>query len=199
MRIHKPGSPGFGTWPATKWPWFGELAGRGYLGAAVHRSKNPLMTVGVARLLNPICRAEIKRMRAADPCWGRLLDHLDAAGPSSIRRPAHRARAEAAGAEVAANPVGAVRRDRLAHAAGALRRGTPPFERVGALDQAYPSTGDADADPGRALKDLIAAAVHAAVLAPGPELRRWFSWQWYWTDTRRLPCPRGTCAKSGES
>jgi hypothetical protein len=24
--------------------------------------------------------------------------------------------------------------------------------------------------------------VRAAVVAPEPELRRWFSWQWYWTD-----------------
>ena len=34
-----------------------------------------------------------------------------------------------------------------------------------------------------ALTDLIAAAVRAAVLAPETELRRWFSWQWYWTDS----------------
>src|SRR5689334_25340008 len=25
---YRPGRPGFATWPATKWPWFGELAGR---------------------------------------------------------------------------------------------------------------------------------------------------------------------------
>jgi len=37
---YQPGSPGFATWPVTKWPWFGELAGRGYLVAAVHRGKN---------------------------------------------------------------------------------------------------------------------------------------------------------------
>ena len=36
---YKPGSPGFAAWPATKWPWFGELAGRGYLVAAVHRER----------------------------------------------------------------------------------------------------------------------------------------------------------------
>ena len=23
---YKPGTPGFGDWPRTKWPWFGELA-----------------------------------------------------------------------------------------------------------------------------------------------------------------------------
>ncbi len=81
---YKPGSPGFATWPATKWPWFGELAGRGYLLTAVHRGKNLLVTGEVARLLDPICRAEIERMRGADAGWRRLLDHLAAAGPSSI-------------------------------------------------------------------------------------------------------------------
>ena len=34
-----------------------------------------------------------------------------------------------------------------------------------------------------ALRDLIAAAVRAAVLAPETELRRWFSWPWYWADS----------------
>jgi hypothetical protein len=61
---YKPGSPGFATWPATKWPWFGERAERGYLVTAVHRGKNLLVSGEVARLLDPICRAEIERMRA---------------------------------------------------------------------------------------------------------------------------------------
>jgi hypothetical protein len=78
------GSPGFATWPATKWPWFGELGEHGYLIAAVHRGKNLLMTGEVAGLLDPICRAELTRMRAADPGWRRLLDHLADAGPASI-------------------------------------------------------------------------------------------------------------------
>ncbi len=50
-------------------------------------------------------------------------------------------------------------------------------------DQAYPGTRETDVGPGRALKDLVAAGVRAAVVAPETELRRWFSWQWYWTDT----------------
>ena len=41
------------------------------------------MTGEVAGLLDPICRAEITRIRAADPGWRRLLDDL-AAGPASI-------------------------------------------------------------------------------------------------------------------
>src|SRR6476661_7847263 len=81
---YQPGRPGFATWPATKWPWFGELADRGHLIAAVHRGKSLLISSVVARLLDPICRAELTRMRAADRGWGRLLDHLAAAGPSSI-------------------------------------------------------------------------------------------------------------------
>ena len=52
-------------------------------------------------------------------------------------------------------------------------------------DQAYPESAAADpqADLQDALKELIAAAVRAAVVAPERELRRWFSWQWYWTDS----------------
>jgi hypothetical protein len=127
---YKPGSPGFATWPATKWPWFGELAGRGYLVAAVHRGKNLLVTGEVAGLLDPICRAEIERMRAADRGWGRLLDHLAAAGPSSIED----LRTELGlKRKVAAGAAGAVRRDRLALAAVNRRGGTPAFERAGTL------------------------------------------------------------------
>jgi hypothetical protein len=50
----------------------------------VHRGKNLLVAPEVAALLDPICRAEITRMRSADPLWGRLLDHLAAAGPASV-------------------------------------------------------------------------------------------------------------------
>ena len=33
------------------------------------------------------------------------------------------------------------------------------------------------------LADLLVAGVRAAVVAPERELRRWFSWQWYWEDS----------------
>ena len=137
----------------------------------------------VARLLDPICRAEIERMRAADRGWGLLLDHLAAAGPSSI--------------EDLRTELGLKRRE--------LRSLRAPLERCGAIisrplqvtageghqhsselarwDQAYPGAGGTEADPSWALKDLVAAAVRASVVAPEPELRRWFSWQWYWTRT----------------
>ena len=53
-------------------------------------------------------------------------------------------------------------------------------------DQAFPASGagpSASTGPAEALADLLVAAVRAAVLAPEKELRRWFSWSWYWTPT----------------
>ena len=180
---YQPGSPGFGTWPATKWPWFGELAGRGYLATGVHRGKNLLVSGEVARLLDPVCRAEISRMRQADPGWRRLLDHLAAAGPSTtddlrielrLKRQelnALRAPLQRCGAIVSRSPQ--VTNGQESSSSSELAR----------WDQAYRGTVDADRDPGSALEDLIVAGVRAAVVASERELRRWFSWQWYWTGT----------------
>jgi len=179
---YKPGSPGFATWPATKWPWFGELAARGYLVAAVHRGKNLLVTGKVAGLLDPICRAEIKRMRAADPGWRRLLDHLAAAGPSSIedlRAELGLKRQELTSLRAPLERCGAIISRPLQVTAGQGHQHSSEMVR---WDQAYPGTGGPDADPSLALKDLLAAGVRASVVAPEPELRRWFSWPWYWTD-----------------
>jgi len=179
---YKPGSPGFAAWPVTKWPWFGELAGRGYPVTAVHRGKSLLVTPDIAAKLDPICRAEIARMRAADRGWARLLDHLTAAGPSStddlraeleLKRPelrALRAPLERCGAIVSRSP--AVIDDEHRQSSELAR-----------WDQVYPGTGDTDADPSRALGDLLVAGVRAAVVAPETELRRWFSWSWYWAGT----------------
>ncbi len=182
----KPGSPGFATWPATKWPWFGALAERGYLCVAVHRGKNLLVTPETAALLDPICRAEASRMRAADAGWRRLLDHLARAGPSSpedlrlelrLKRQelkALRAPLERCGALVA-RPVAMPASDGTGHAHSS---------ELSRWDQAY--QGDRDpppTDPGTALGDLVTAAVRAAVVVHEAEARRWFSWQWYWTDT----------------
>ena len=56
------------------------------------------------------------------------------------------------------------------------------FRSLARWDQACQGSGTGE-DPVAAFGDLIAAAVRAAVLAPETELRRWFSWQWYWTDS----------------
>jgi len=180
---YQPGSRGFASWPATKWPWFGELAERGYLVTAVHCGKNLIVTSAVARLLDPICRAEIERMRAADRGWARLLDHLAAAGPSSIddlRTELGLKRQELRSLRSPLERCGAVVSRSLEVTAG---QGHLHSSELARWDQVCPATGEAGADPARSLRDLVAAAVRAAVVAPEHELRRWFSWQWYWPDT----------------
>jgi hypothetical protein len=181
---YRPGGTGFATWPATKWPWFGELAERGYLCVAVHKGKNLLVSDETAALLDPICRAETDRMRAEDAGWRRLLDHLAAAGPADI--------------EDLRTELGLKRQE--------LKALRYPLERCGVIvarsaavtsgddhahsselflwDQAYAGpSGTPREDPVESFAALLAVAVGAAVVAPEPELRRWFSWQWYWTDT----------------
>ena len=76
---YAPGKPGFGQWPRTKYPWFGELGARGYATLAIHGGKSLLISPETARLLDPLCRAELAR-REDDP----LLRHLAEAGPSEL-------------------------------------------------------------------------------------------------------------------
>jgi hypothetical protein len=201
---YRPGGQGFASWPATKWPWFGELIGRGYLCVAVHRGKNLLISPATAALLDPICRAETDRMRATDPAWRRLLDHLAAAGPSVIddlrlelglkrqELKALRAPLERCGAIVARSitlPSGRGLASAGEPASGEAAAGSDSHTHASELarwDQAYAGAPSAvsstgPADPVSALGDLIVAAVGAAVVAPESEARRWFSWPWYWT------------------
>jgi hypothetical protein len=180
---YRPGRPGFATWPAHKWPWFGELAGRGYLVTSVHRGKNLLVSGEVAALLDPICRAEIERMRAFDDGWRRLLDHLATVGPSSMEDLRTELRLKRQELKALSSPLercGAIVSRSLEVTAGAGEQHASVLAR---WDQACPAGGSAGADPGPALKELVVAGVRAAVVAPEAEIRRWFSWQWYWSGT----------------
>jgi hypothetical protein len=179
---YRPGSPGFGAWPATKWPWFGELAERGHLIAAVHRGKNLLVTSAVADLLDPICRAELTRMRAADAGWRRLLDHLGEAGPAGIddlRMELRLNRQELNALRAPLERCGAVIAHSLQVTAG---EGHVHSSELIRWDQAFHAPGGSRTDPRQALASLVAAGTRAAVVAPENELRRWFSWRWYWTE-----------------
>jgi hypothetical protein len=181
---YKPGSGGFGDWPRTKWPWFGDLAERGYLVVAVHRGKNLLISDEVAGLLDPICRAEIERMRAVAPDWDRLLDHLTAAGPSSIddlRLELDLKPKELKGLRLPLERCGAIVARSLAVTAG---EGHAHSSVLARWDQVYSGRGDVDVhlQLHQALQELFLAGVRAAVVAPENELKRWFSWQWYWDD-----------------
>ncbi|HEY7430975.1 MAG TPA: hypothetical protein VH641_09595 [Streptosporangiaceae bacterium] len=179
---YQPGGRGFASWPATKWPWFGELGERGYLICAVHRSKNLLVSGQTADLLDPICRAELERMRAADPGWRRLLDHLAAVGPSQLddlRVELRLKRQELKALRAPLERCGAIVARSVEVTAGAGHEHTSELAR---WDQLRPGGAPAG-EPTRALADLLAAAVRAAVVAPERELRRWFSWPWYWPET----------------
>ena len=175
---YKPGAGGFGEWPATKWPWFGELADReGVYALKVHRGKHLLVTEEVARLLDPILRAEIERMRSASADWALLLDHLAGAGPSKLEdlqeelglRPkdlkATRLPLERCGAVVS-------RSYKVSSSDG----GHVHTSQLARWDQVYPKAVGGEVD----LKPLVVAGLRAAVVAEERELPRWFSWQWYW-------------------
>ena len=180
---YQPGSPGFATWPATKWPWFGKLADRGHLITAVHRGKSLLVSGAVARLVDPIPRGDHPHGHRR-PRLGRLLDHLAAAGPSSIedlRTELGLKRQELKALRAPLERCGAIVSRSLHVTAGQGHRHSSELAR---WDQAYRGSGGGTGeDPVAALGDLIAAAVRAAVLAPETELRRWFSWPWYWADS----------------
>ena len=164
---YAPSKPGFGQWPRTKYPWFGELGSRGYPVLAVHRGKSLLVGPEVARLLDPLCRGELERQ--ADDA---LLRHLAEAGPSEL---------EDVQLELGLAPK-------------ELKRMPVPLERCGAVvsrsvfyeepqrhtsllsrwDQLFPEPA-----AGGGLDELVVRAVGAAVLAPEAEVPRWFAW---WED-----------------
>ena len=164
---YKPGAGGFAEWPRTKWSWGFELAQRaGVCTPKIHRGKTLYLSEEAARLADPILRAEIERMEAADEGWALLLRHLGDAGPS----PAEDLRVEL---------------DLSPRELGSLRA---PLERCGAVvttpqglarwDQVYPEPAGGEPDLGA----LLVAGVRAAVVVPAREPKRWFSWAWRWED-----------------
>jgi hypothetical protein len=175
---YMPGSSGFGQWPATKWPWFGELADRrGVYALKVHRGKNVLVTQEVAGLLDPILRAEIERMRSeADDC-ALLLDHLAATGPSQIDDLQEELGLRSKSLKAIRSPL--ERCGALVSRSYAVTSSTGAHVHTSELarwDQVYPEPADGEVD----LKPLVAAGVRAAVVAPEREIPRWFTWSWYW-------------------
>src|SRR5436189_5140846 len=73
---YAPDKPGFGQWPRTKWSWSFVLAGRpGVYALKIHSGKTLYVSEETARILDPICRAEIRRMEE-NPDWALLLRHL---------------------------------------------------------------------------------------------------------------------------
>ena len=173
---YAPASSGFGQWPATKWPWFGQLGSRpGLHLVKAHNGKHLLVSDEIAALLDPICRSELERMAGADPDWALLLDHLAAAGPSEPEDLQRELGLKPKALKAIRYPLercGAVVSRSVVHAtAGGGHRQTSELAR---WDQVFP----AQPDNPDALEDLLVASVRAAVVAPERELPRWFSWRW---------------------
>jgi hypothetical protein len=177
---YAPGGKGFASWPATKYPWYFQLAEKPqFHELKVHNGKSILFTEQTLTLVDPICRSELARMEQEDE-WERLLTHLADAGPSTL---------DDLQTELGLKPK-------------ELKLLRSPLERCGALisrsirieladgghthtsellryDHAFP---DPPAEPG-GIEELVVAAVRAAVLATERELeRKWFSWRWLFRD-----------------
>jgi hypothetical protein len=172
---YAPASPGFGQWPATKFPWFGELGARGYAILAIHNGKSLLVTPGVAALMDPICRSELERMERADPGWARLLQHLADAGPSELEDLRTELQLKAKELKALRSPLercGAVVSRSLVY--------EDPHRHTSELARWDQVFQEASGDGG--LEAVVEAGVRAAVVAREDELPRWFSWRWYWDD-----------------
>jgi hypothetical protein len=173
---YAPSKPGFGQWPRTTWPWsFALLARPGVYAPKIHhRRKTLYVTEGTARILDPVCRAEVTRMHADDPEWARLLDHLANAGPST---------ADDLKTELSLKPrelkkvlyplelCGAV----VGRAVAADEQGRVEAFEYLRWDQLFPDPAPGDVE--RAIPELLVTAVRAAVVAPEREVPRWFPWR----------------------
>ncbi len=172
---YAPDKPGFGQWPRTKWGWSFALPRRPGIYALKihHRRKTLYVSEETARILDPICRAEIDRMGGADPDWALVLDHLAAAGPST---------SEDLKTELALKPHD-------------LKKILYPLELCGAVvSRAVEPREDGEVEGfeylrwdqlftgattnSEELDDLVVAAVRAAVVATEREVPRWFPWRW---------------------
>ena len=176
---YAPGSRGFGSWPATKYPWYFELAARPDVHELkVHKGKSILFTDETLAFVDPICRSELARMEQHDE-WAALLRHLADAGPSTLDdlqtelglKPKElkllRVPLELCGAVVSRSLRVELPEGGHTHTSELLR-----------YDQAYPEPLD-----GGGVDKLVAAGVRAAVVAPEREVPlKWFSWKWLFAN-----------------
>jgi hypothetical protein len=171
---YAPGKPGFGQWPRTKWGWSFALPRRPgvYELKIHHRRKSLYVSEETARVIDPICRAELERMHD-EPDWALVLDHLAAAGPST---------SDDLKTELGLKPKELKKILYPLELCGAVvTRAVEPDEQgqvegfeYARWDQVF--TEPAAADGG--IDELVARAVQAAVVAEEREVPRWFAWRW---------------------
>jgi hypothetical protein len=161
-------APGFGSWPKTKYGWSVTLPA---LATRLHRGKRLFLSDATARIADPLCRAELAAAETGEQGEeaARLVAHLAAGGPALF--------------EELKEELGLERRvrDRLERVGAVVSRSVmlqEPHSHTSELsrwDQAVAAAPAGHAE--RALVELLAAGVRAAVLVPAPEVRTWFSWR----------------------
>jgi hypothetical protein len=170
---YAPARPGFGQWPRTKWSWSFTLLQRPgvYALKVHHRRKTLYVGERVARIIDPIVRGEIERMRSADPRWTHVLDHLAATGPST---------GEDLKTELGLKPreLKAILYP-LELCGTILNRPIEPADDGTVEGYEYVRWDDVFPKPASSpggIEELLVAGVRAAVLATEHELPRWFAW-----------------------
>jgi hypothetical protein len=169
---YKPGSRGFGSWPRTKYVWSFELSARpGVYTVQVHRGKTLYISGGTAALLDPVCRAELARMEA-DARYAWLLRHLADAGPSEVGD--LRTELELSARELKALRATLERCGVIVSSGLVIERpeGHVHGAQLARWDQVFPEP----AQNGGGIEAVVVAGVRAAVVAPEPDVRKWFSW-----------------------
>ena len=171
---YAPGKPGFGQWPRTKWGWSFALARRPgvYALKVHHRRKTLYVSEETARLIDPIVRAEIDRMRENEG-WALVLDHLADAGAST---------SEDLRTELGLKPPELKRLLYPLELCGTvLVRALEPTEDGTVEGFEYVRWDHVFPEPARGaptLDELVVAGVHASVVATEREVPRWFAWRW---------------------
>jgi len=177
---YKKGSPGFGSWPKTKYVWAGQLAERpGVLALKVHRGKQLLCHQSAIRAIDPLARAALAEAEAASDDRARLVRHLKSAGPSQIDDVKAELGLEAPALRKVREPLESVAaivaRDVEVPDGKGGHRHTSELRR---WDQAWNKPWRATEEA--ALAELALIGVRAAVLAHQDEVGKWFSWPIEW-------------------
>ena len=193
---YRQGGHGFASWPKTKYSWAGELEELpGITVLKIHAGKSLFLTRETLAIVDPIRRAELTRLDGGDRETRRLLGHLASGGPSTLGtlqeelglRPR-----ELKGIRYPLERCGAIVSRQVVLPADE-QPGHLHSSELARYDQIVPEPLS-DQDIPRALEEIIIASVRAAVIAQERELRRWFSWKWYFppdlverlVDTHRL-------------
>ena len=168
---YAPDKAGFGQWPRTKWGWSFALPARPgvYELKIHHRRKTLYVSDEIARIIDPICRAEIARMREA-PEWRLVLDHLADAGPATsedLRMELGLKLKELKKILYPLELCGTV----VTRAIAPDEDGEVEGFEYARWDQVFT---EPSSDGG--IEALVVAAVRAAVVATEKEVPRWFAW-----------------------